>query len=339
MRGGGSSVTLSDVAAQAGVSLATASRALNGSARQVRPDLAAKVRDAADRLDYRPNAQAQAVARGSTNVIGLLVTDIADPYFSSIASAIGRAAQAGGLLVMLTSTYADLDEERRYVGALRSQRGRAIVLIGSRTLGARSAPLKRELAAFREAGGRAVAISQPVLGVDTVVIDNRSGARDLATALAGRGYRRFAVLAGPEALLTARERTDGFVAGLTAAGVEAPLVVHGDFTRDGGHAAMLELLAAGSEVDCVFAVNDVMAVGAMSAARESGVDVPRDLGLAGFDDIATLRDVHPALTTVRLDLERIGEIAVEMVLDGEGGDGRRRTVRGEVVLRESTPGR
>jgi LacI family transcriptional regulator len=108
----------------------------------------------------------------------------------------------------------------------------------------------------------------------------------------------------------------------------------GEFTRDGGHAAALELLDSGAELDCLFAVNDVMAVGAMSALRGRGVDVPGQLGVAGFDDIATLRDVWPGLTTVRLPLEQMGRRALELAI--EGGDPQTETFKAEVVLREST---
>ena len=108
----------------------------------------------------------------------------------------------------------------------------------------------------------------------------------------------------------------------------------GDFTRDGGYAAAEQLLDRNSDVDCVFAVNDVMAVGAMSALRARGVDVPGQLGVAGFDDIATLRDVWPGLTTVRLPLEQMGRRALELAI--EGGDATTETFKAEVVLREST---
>ena len=115
-------------------------------------------------------------------------------------------------------------------------------------------------------------------------------------------------------------------------------MVHGDLSRDGGYAAMSEVLATGAPLpDCVFAVSDVMAVGALARLRAAGVDVPGDIALAGFDDIPTLRDVYPPLTTVRLPLTRLGETAARLVL---GGDAPQRPrvvpVPGEVVLRQST---
>lgn len=177
------------------------------------------------------------------------------------------------------------------------------------------------------------------LPVDTVVIENRAGSRALAESLVALGYRRFGVLAGPGSLLTARDRLAGFRVGLARHGLDvAPdHMVTSDFTRDGGYAAMERLLEVRKDVHCVFAVNDVMAVGAMAALRDHGVPLPGEIAVAGFDDIATLRDVTPHLTTVRVDLERLGELVLELVLDPEQPAPRTHRARGEVVLRDSTP--
>jgi LacI family transcriptional regulator len=332
--------TLSDVANEAGVSLATASRALNGSDRVVREDLRARVRDAAERLGYTPNAQAQAMARGATDVVGLIVNDIADPYFSTIAAGLAAAAEEHGLLVMLCSTAGRAERELEFLTALHRQRGRAIVLAGSRTTARRQQQeVSRQLEAFTAGGGRVVAISQPRLPVDTVVVDNRAGAEALASELHALGYRNPALLSGPPDLLAARDRREGFVAAWRAVGGAEPTCVPGGFGRDGGYDAMLRLLDRREHHDCVFAANDLMAMGAMAACRERGVAVPGDLGVAGFDDITTLRDVVPALTTVRLPLEDMGRTALELVLADPAVKPRRHQVTGEVVIRESTPPR
>jgi LacI family transcriptional regulator len=272
------------------------------------------------------------------------VHDIADPYFSSIAAGLIEVAEAHQLLVCISSTAATEVAEREYVALMRAQRARAVILIGSRTddTAAREA-LRAEIAAFTGSGGRAVAVGQDLLGVDTVLPENAAGAEALARAMVALGHRRFAVLAGPRGLLTARDRLDGFRAGLSAWNV--PLgqdqVIHGGFTRDGGYEAMSAVLAAGERLpDCVFAVTDVMAMGALARVRAGGLRVPADIALAGFDDIITLRDVYPPLTTVRLPLTRMGEMAAGLVLS-EAGDGlpaapRVIPVPGEVILREST---
>src|SRR6266576_3595234 len=227
-------VTLQDVADRAGVSLTTASRAVNEGSRRVGPGLAQRVNQAVTELSYTANLQARAVATGQSTMIGVVVHDIADPYFSSIAAGLIEAAEARQLLVCMSSTAATEVAERAYVALMRAQRARAVILIGSRTddTAAREA-LRAEIAAFTGSGGRAVAIGQDLLGVDTVLPENAAGAEALAHAMVALGHRRFAVLAGPRALLTARDRLDGFRAGLASWNV--PLgqaqVVHGPFTR------------------------------------------------------------------------------------------------------------
>ncbi|MCS7481792.1 LacI family DNA-binding transcriptional regulator [Umezawaea endophytica] len=332
-------VTLAEVASHAGVSLATASRVLNGSTRQVSDELRDRVVGSAQELGYLPNAAAQALARNSSVLVGLVVHDISDPYFSSIAAGVTRIAEEAGLVVVLGTTGRDPEREVELLYTLRAHRARAVVIAGSRTTdrGA-TARLAAEVEAFTAQGGRVACVSQSRIPADTVVPSNRAGARALARELAALGHKRFAVLAGPPNLVVARDRLAGFKAGLADAGLDLPAasVVTGAFTRDGGHAAATELLAAKTGATCVFAVNDVMALGAMAALRESGLRVPEDVSMAGFDDIPTLRDLVPGLSTVRLPLEELGERAARLVLDEGTAEVRTVKVAGEVVLRAST---
>jgi LacI family transcriptional regulator len=335
--GDGARPTLDDVARLAGVSLATASRVLSPGKRDPGPDLRDRVLTAARSLSYTTNANAQAIARGDTRIVGLIVSDIIDPYFSTIAAGAIRTADEHGVLTTLADTRRDPRREIDYLSALRGQRARGVIVIGSRVRDRQQhQDFARELAAYRSGGGRILMISQPKLDADTIAIENRAGARDLAVALCGLGYRRFAVLGGPARLLTAADRLAGFKEGLASRAVAPPLVVHGDFTRDAAYSAARRFFAAGPDVECVFAVNDVMAVGAMAAARDAGLRPPEDIGFAGFDDIATLRDVVPALTTVRVPLYEIGVSAMRRVLDPDTAPGVQR-VPCEVVTRESTP--
>ncbi|MDR7382820.1 LacI family DNA-binding transcriptional regulator [Promicromonospora iranensis] len=342
-------VTLSQVAREAGVSLATASRAINGSAtRSVREDLRERVLETARRLDYSPDPSAQAMARGRTTALGLVVHDIADPYFSTIAAGVARAAEHEGLIVTLASTEHSPERELAFVELARRQRSRAIILAGGR-LAPTSDALEAALKAFRDAGGGVALIGQPVDDLPVVKVANADGAADLARALHGLGYRRFAVLAGPTGHRTAADRTDGFTGALAELDSAPPPddILTCAFTRDGGYSAMTALIGrsgtsapsgrAGHLPELVFAVNDVMAVGAMAAVRDAGLSVPDDVAVAGFDDIHTLRDVTPGLTTVRIPLAEVGALATALAL-GRSGQADAR-VRGEVVLRESTPER
>ncbi|GAA1111365.1 LacI family DNA-binding transcriptional regulator [Nocardiopsis metallicus] len=333
-------VTLEQVAEHAGVSLATASRVINGSTRQVSQRLREKVEASAHELGYLANASAQTLARNSSSLMGLVVHDIADPYFSQIAAGVTRYAEELGLVLVLGTTNRSPQAETRILSALRSHRAKAIVIAGSRTTSeGTDSRLAKEIEAFGRQGGRVALVSQATLPADTVSPDNHAGAAALAQHLVGQGHRRFAILAGPTNLRTARERLDGFHSALSAAGLELAHhnVVHGDFTRDGGYESTQRLTALGTDATCLFAVNDVMATGAIAALRDMGKSVPDDLSVAGFDDIPTLRDLTPALTTVRLPLEEMGERAAALALDTEyQGEPRVISVEGTVMSREST---
>nr|WP_221209668.1 LacI family DNA-binding transcriptional regulator [Leifsonia aquatica] len=319
---------MTDVAAHAGVSLATASRALNGSARKVNPELQDRVLASARTLGYSANVQAQAVARGTSNVVALVVGDIADPYFASISSGVVRVADERGLIVTITATgpYSgpeSMAREEAALDALRGQRPRAVVLAGSRVAGAGTRVGDRE---------RVAVIGTGAADLRTVDVDNRGGAAALATQLLALGYEDFAVLAGPEELVTVRDRVDGF-----RSVVPAARVVHAEFTRAGGHRAMSGLLAAGDRPACVFAVSDVMAIGAMAALREAGIAPGAEVAVAGFDDIPLVADVTPALTSVALPLADIGARALELALADDPSPAV--PVVAEVRLRASTPRR
>ncbi|MET0236269.1 MAG: LacI family DNA-binding transcriptional regulator [Kibdelosporangium sp.] len=333
-------VTLQDVARAASVSPATASRVLNGSAK-VRDDLRERVRDAAGKLAYAPNAHAQALAGQTRRTVGVICHDVSDPYFAVIARGIMRVAGDNGLLVMLASTFRDADREVAYVSMLRAQRAPAILLIGS---GFEDKAWERSLAAeldpYLRGGGRVAVVSRHrSLRVDSVLPENHAGAAALANALLEMGHRRFAVLAGPRGLSTVADRIGGFRASLSAAGVHISEedIVEAGFTRDGGYDAMTRLIDRGLRATCVFAVTDVMAIGALTALRDKGLSVPGDVSMAGFDDIPIVRDLTPPLTTVALPLEQLGERAMELALrENSGRRSRILRMAGEVVIREST---
>ncbi|TDD54956.1 LacI family transcriptional regulator [Nonomuraea terrae] len=333
-------MTLEVVARYAGVSPATASRVLNGTTR-VRDELRERVLAAADLLGYIPNAHAQALASASSQVVGVICHDVSDPYFAAIASGVMRAASERGLLMMLASTFRDPSREIAYVSTLRAQQARAILLISSGFQDrAWERAMSAELDPYLRGGGRVAVVSRHrTLRVDTVLPENRAGGAALARALLDLGHRDFAVLTGPRALTTVSDRLGGFRDALARAGVDlAPdQIVEGAFTRDGGYDACSGLLQRGLRATCVFAITDVMAIGALAALRDHGLRVPEDVSLAGFDDIPIVRDLSPPLTTVALPLAEMGEAVMALALR-EPPHRRSRVARfgGEVVLRAST---
>lgn len=333
-------VRLADVAAEAGVSLATASRVLNGSSRRPKPEISERVKLAAERLGYFPNAQAQALARASAGLVGLVVHDIADPYFASIARGAQRALVGSGKQLMLASTERASGAEIEAVQAFMSYRTDAILLSGSRGYEDDDA-LAALLQTYRANGGRVAMIGQPLPDTHGVEIDNFASAGALARELMERGFTRFALLSGELRLSTSQQRAEGIIAALAERGLQPEVALEGAFTREGGRTLMRQLLETGDwrardgQRLCVLCANDVMALGALAALREAGVSVPGDIALAGFDDIPTLEDQYPSVTTVRLPLEDIGHMGAQMLLSA-GEDTPRSVVLGQPVLRDST---
>jgi LacI family transcriptional regulator len=336
-------VTLQDVATTAGVSLATASRALHGGTRVVTEQLRARVARAAADLGYTSNGPAQALARATTPVVGLIVHDITDAYFSAMAIGAMRVAHETGLLVLVCNTFRDPRLELDYLARLKAQRARGVLLFGSGFTGRDyQSALGRELASLTALGGRVVCVSPHGVAAHAVLPDHRAGGRLAAGHLAGLGHRRIGVLGGPANLLVSQERLRGFRDGLRRLDLPLPAdqVTDGGFTRDGGHAATRDLLRRHPDLTAVFALNDVMAVGALAALRELHLPVPAGVSVLGFDDIALTTDVRPTLSTVHLPLEEIGAQGMRLLLDDPptGTGDRPRTLRVPVRLvhREST---
>lgn len=331
-------VTLADVARRAGVSLATASRVLNGSARAVSDDMRARVTAAARELNYVPNAHAQALVRATTHTVGVIVHDVSDPYFAEILRGIQRSAADAGRLMIVCNTFREPQRELEYVHLLQMQRVEAIILAGS-GLDDRAycRALTESLDSFASLGGRVAVIGRHNIAADAVVPDNVGGARALARYLFDLGHRSFGVIDGPSLLTTSRDRRNGFVQALTASGIDLPpeAIVSGDFTRDGGARAAITLLERFPSITALFALNDVMAIGALAALRERGIAAPDQVSLVGFDDIPIAADVTQALTTVRVPMSQLGAEALTLALSNEE---TLRTVHlpTEIVVRQST---
>jgi len=343
--------TLTEVARLAGVSPATASRVLNGSARKPGRDIADRVRQAAESLGYIPNAQAQGLAKSSSGLIGLIVHDIADPYFAAIARGVQEAAREQHKMVLLATTAGAPESEKEAVAAFAARRADSIVIAGSRTSRIEDREGNTELAAeldrYCRNGGHVGVVGHGIVGATApdgyhvVSVPNEELAAQLASELAA-SREDFVIIAGPAGLLTSDDRIRGFQRGLATAGLPAAEVIRTDFNRSGGFEAGVALAARirasqpGGKRLCIFAVNDVMAIGAAAALRSQGLRIPRDAAVAGFDDIETLRDFQPALSTVHLPLEEIGRHAARSAAATSDGDTAPSPIYGQVMLRRST---
>nr|WP_277816644.1 substrate-binding domain-containing protein [Microbacterium aquimaris] len=264
-----------------------------------------------------------------------------DDYANPMVAGVVNEAHREGLPISLVVAGSSTTDLARAVDTARGQRSQIVMTMGGRFVDDRSTPaLVTALRRYEADGGRVVLITQPGLPFDTVAYANREGARELARELVARGYEHFAVLAGYANGLTQRDRTEGFLEGLAEAGIElsADRVVTGEFSRDAAYAAAGDLVRRGIRLDAIFAVNDAMALGALSLLRDAG---PRGQGVAvaGFDDIKALRDVTPGLTTVHLPWDDVAAEAIRLALTERPVEPRVSVVHGHVVVRESTPDR
>jgi LacI family transcriptional regulator len=313
---------------------------LNGSTRNVGDDLRTVVEGAARELGYIPNTAAQAIVRGRSQSIGFLVGSIPDDYFNPIAAGVLRAAARRGLMITMASSDDDHDRSAGIIANFRAQRAQLVIVSGSRDVGnERAAKVDEQLAAFAADGGHVVTIGHLELPYDNVQVNDREVGRLMVQRYLELGYRDLTVFAGAEGLPTPQLRTAGVLEALDEAGIALPSdrVIHSPFTRDGGYIAAGEFLRRGIPTRAILCVADSIALGAMSRLRESGVALGTEVAISGVDDLAALRDVTPALTTVKLPWEEVGARAFTLGLDPTDTGPRTEVLSGHVITRESTP--
>ena len=296
--------TIRDVARLAGVSIATVSRVFNGSPR-VSVDSARRVRAAATRLDYWPNSGARSLTTSRTHALGVMLPDLFGEFFSEVIRGIDQAARQEKLQVLVSSSHADTQE---LLAAARTMRGRIDGLIAMVPDNGSSPEIQQIVRRFP------VVLLNPrsrVAGCSTVSIANYDGARSVVEHLVGLGRRRVATVRGPKGNVDAEQRYRGYRDALRAARIAAvpALEFQGDFTEQSGYQCGAALLRADPWPSAVFAANDYMAIGLLRALRDVGIDVPRQIAVVGFDDIAFARYLDPPLTTVRVDAYALGERA------------------------------
>ncbi|HEY3470501.1 MAG TPA: LacI family DNA-binding transcriptional regulator [Amycolatopsis sp.] len=326
--------TISDVAALAGVSTATVSRALNGKS-TVDPVLAERVARAVKELGYTPNGLARSLRRRETAVLALIISDVENPFFTAIARGVEDTAQAAGFSVMLCNSDENTAKERRYVEVAAQERLAGVIM--SPTTGDSDV---RPLTTHRT----------PIVTVDrrlgsaecdAVLVDSRAAAREAVRHLATQGYERIGCIAGPPGVTTADERLDGYRDGLRDAGrkYSAKLVRRCEFREAGGHEAATQLLP---KVDALLVSSSTMSVGVLQAMAERGLRSGRDVGIVSFDDAPWATLISPALTVVAQPAHAMGQLAARLLLDRIGDRGARpattTTMAAQLIVRgSSTP--
>jgi DNA-binding LacI/PurR family transcriptional regulator len=335
--GPGAPPTLEQVAALAGVSRATVSRVVNGSSK-VSPAVRAQVEWAVAKLGYVPNRAARSLVTRRADSVALVVSEpharfFSEPFFAGMVRGVSAALAETGVQLQLLIAHDSGDRGRleRYV-------------VGGHVDGVLLASLHGDdplPGTLERAGVPAVLVGRPAGSgpASYVDADNRGGAGKAVDHLARRGRRRIATIAGPQDMGVGQDRLDGYRDGLAAAGLaDDDLVEAGDFTEEGGAAAMGRLLARpGSPVDAVFAASDLMAAGALRALRVAGRRVPDEVAVVGFEDSAVARYAQPPLTTVRQPIEEMGRQATRLLLARVAGEtgGMHLILDVELVVRAS----
>lgn len=297
--------TIKDVAREAGVSVASVSRALNGGG-GVTAETGQRIREVANRLRYVPHAAARTLITRRTNTVGALLPDLYGEFFSELIRGIDLAARARGLHLLVSSSH---DGAEDAAAALRAMQGRVDgILIMSAHVDA--AFLQANLPETLPAVLLNSAVKSTAYNV--LNIDNYAGACAMVRHLLDTGHASVAFIAGPADNFDAQQRDKGYRAAMAKYAPHAPLqVIAGDFSEESGYRAGRKLLAQNARPRAVFAANDMMAVGCLYAFKEAGLRVPQDVALAGFDDIPIARYVTPALSTVRVRIVDLGRSALE----------------------------
>jgi LacI family transcriptional regulator len=302
--------TIRDVARRAQVSVATVSRTLNR-LENVSEETRTRVADAVRELGYVPHAGARSLSLSRTNAIGVVLPDLHGEFFSEIVRGMDREASRLGYLLLLSNLHGRKQQAANALLAMRGRVDAMLVMAPQLSEAELSGALPERLPTLlintrTQEGGRS-----------SIHLDNAAGARAVVEHLVKLGRRRVVHIAGPQGNIDAQERADAFRKTCAGHGV-AYEIVAGDFSEESGVAAVQMLLEQGVAFDGIFAANDNMAIGALQALRASGVVVPADVALVGFDDIPLAR--HLGLSTVRVRIAELGERAVARLLAIVGGE-------------------
>lgn len=327
--------TMKDVARAAGVSIYTVSATLSGAA-YVSPELRARVNEAIEKLDYQRNSMASGLKRGASSLIGLVVSDVTNPFFTELVECIQNEARLAGYSVLLGISGHDVAREADLLRLMGSHQAAGTILCPAGNeddyKDGRLAKRRMKIVAIDNAPART--------GIDTVALDNRQAARLAVEHLLAFGHRGIATIAGLAYQYVSRQRLQGYQEALDSQGIKvrAELVCHGNFRVEDAYRASRRLLALPQCPTAVFVANNLMLIGAMRAFSEAGVKVPQDMSVASIDDFPWASAFQPALTVVRQPVAAMASAAFGLLMKRlEGGVGKpvHRVFSPELVVRES----
>ncbi len=333
-------VSLREVARLAGVSPGTASRVLSGSSYPVSPKTRARVEEAARALDYVTNSAARALVTGRSAIVGAIVHDITDPYFSAVVRGLQDEAVADGHVVLIGNDDREAAKLELYLTMMLSQKPAGVVLVGGQVHDP-EATLSVALAVQRLRAQRVpiAAVGRYELDVPYVAVDDTAAVETAVAHLLGLGHRRIAFVGGSRNSTTLEDRFAGYLAALNRAGVpvDEALVAQAPMSLAGGVEAVERLIASGEAFTAVFAPSDEMAFGVVSGLRRHGLSVPSDVSVVGMDDVSMAAHADPPLTTISVPARELGAAAWRLLMREEAEERERpRVLSCDLVIRAST---
>lgn len=332
------SATIYDVAKKARVSIATVSRVLNNS-NLVSEKTRLRVKKVMEELNYSPNVIASALTKKSTLTLGLLIPDIANPFFAELARGVEDASSDFGFNIIMCNTDYSTDKEATYISLLK-QKSIDGFIISSAYYNDQNVIklLKADIPLVLL--GRDIDDSEG-LPVDVVGSDNVKGGYIATKHLIELGHKNIACLLGPPRIKVNLEREKGYLKAMEEAGLKVcpEAVGYGDFKIDFGYKKTLEILKGPCKPTAIFAANDLTALGAIRAIKHFGLEVPKDMSVVGYDNTMLAEMVDPPLTTVNQQMKKMGYMATEILIKrikGERGVGEKVILDTELVVRKST---
>src|SRR5258706_9539327 len=304
---------MKEVAREAGVSVATVSRVINGQG-PIREATRRRIRRVVEKLRYAPHGAARSLIPRETHTLGVLLPDLFGEFFSELIRGIDATARRRGYHLLYSGSHGDRSEAEAMVRAMRGRVDGLIVLSPDGNRGALRAnvPENFPVVLLNSAGGGR--------SFDTIAVDNFGGAAAMVRHLTGLGHRRVAFIAGPPGNRDASERLRGYSEAMRSVGEwSKELEIPGNFREEAGYEACARIRGLRPRPSAVFAANDSMAIGLLYACREAGLRAPEDLAVAGFDDIPIVRFITPSLTSVRVPIAELGTCAAQRLLDVLGG--------------------
>jgi len=304
---------MKQIAQLAGVSLGTVSHVLNGTA-HVREPLRERVMEAVRACGYQPSQLARGLRRDKTDILAMLIPDIANPFFPSVVRGAEDVAFRNGYRLVLSNTDNDHAKEMAQLTALRTYLPSGLIVIPSSF-----SEVTAQAESYRQSGAAVVCVDRLPRDWhgDTVTIDNVQGVQKAIQQLLALGHKRIAAITGPLHLTNSSERLQGFRLAMHEAGIEPPAeyFVESTFDREGGYKKALELFDRAEAPTAIFACNDLIALGVLLAARERGIRVPEELSIVGFDGMDLTEITTPQLASVVQSPYEIGAAAAQLVLD------------------------